>query len=83
MTYEEALNILRYYLGCFVPGRASGKSMLEYTRCDVCKYKEEYMQAYDYYTNIVIRQFPWSVTNITEIVKPHFSLKCREFIRDI
>lgn len=50
---------------------------------DVCKYKEEYLQAYDYYTNIVIRQFPWSVTNITEVVKPHFSLKCREFIRDI
>lgn len=38
MTYEEALSILRFFLGCFVPGRANGKSMLEYTRFEAfCK----------------------------------------------
>ena len=32
MTYEEALSILRNFLGCLVHGRASGKTMLEYKR---------------------------------------------------
>ena len=38
MTHEEALILLRHYLCFLVPGRASGKSKLEYTRFEAfCK----------------------------------------------
>ena len=38
MTYEEALRLFRHYLCFLVPGRANGKSKLEYTRFEsFCK----------------------------------------------
>lgn len=38
MTYEEALSILRNFLYFLVPGRANGKTMLEYRRFEAfCK----------------------------------------------
>ena len=52
------------------------------TRCvhrGICKYKDEYLQVYDYYTNIATKQFIWTINNIDKIIKPHFSLECSEY----
>ena len=67
MTNEEALSTLRDFLGCLVPGRASGKLILEYRRFEAFRKAIEALE----------KQIPKKPPNHDGMVCPSCNSKAR------